>query len=56
MLEPNLLGSRAYIIAQEKVLLLTAAHMDGSLNTPQLSIEEGVIFNGTIEMKKTGVR
>ena len=40
------------IVAKEKVLLLSSAHMDGSLNTPQLSIEEGVIFNGTIEMKK----
>lgn len=40
------------IVAKEKVLLLTSAHMDGSLNTPRLSIEEGVIFNGTIEMEK----
>ncbi len=40
------------IKAKEKVLLLASANMDGSLNTPQLSIEEGVIFNGTIEMKR----
>ena len=40
------------IVAKEKVLLLSSAHMDGSLNTPQLSIEEGVIFNGVIERKK----
>ncbi|MDT7042708.1 polymer-forming cytoskeletal protein [Candidatus Nitronereus thalassa] len=40
------------IVANEKVLLLSSANMDGSLNTPQLSIEEGVIFNGTIEMKR----
>ncbi len=40
------------IIAKEKILLLSSANMDGSLNTPQLSIEEGVIFNGTIEMKR----
>ncbi len=40
------------IEANEKVLLLSSANMDGSLNTPQLSIEEGVIFNGTIEMKR----
>lgn len=40
------------IEAKEKVLLLASANMDGSLNTPQLSIEEGVIFNGTIEMKR----
>lgn len=44
------------IVANEKVLLLSSAHMDGSLNTPQLSIEEGVIFNGTIEMKNSGRR
>ncbi len=40
------------IEAKEKILLLSSANMDGSLNTPQLSIEEGVIFNGTIEMKR----
>lgn len=40
------------IVAKEKILLLSSANMDGSLNTPQLSIEEGVIFNGTIEMKR----
>lgn len=41
------------ITATEKVLLLASANMDGSLNTPRLSIEDGVIFNGTIEMKKS---
>jgi len=40
------------IKANDKILLLSSANMDGSLNTPQLSIEEGVIFNGTIEMKR----
>jgi len=40
------------IKANDKILLLASANMDGSLNTPQLSIEEGVIFNGTIEMKR----
>ncbi len=40
------------IVAKEKILLLSNANMDGSLNSPQLSIEEGVIFNGTIEMKR----
>jgi len=40
------------IHAKDKILLLSSANMDGSLNTPQLSIEEGVIFNGTIEMKR----
>lgn len=41
------------ITATEKVLLLASANMDGSLCTPRLSIEDGVIFNGTIEMKKS---
>ena len=41
------------IHATEKVLLLASANMDGSLNTPRLSIEDGVVFNGTIEMKKS---
>ena len=40
------------IEAKDKVLLLSSAIMDGSLNTPQLSIEEGVLFNGTIAMKR----
>ncbi|MCH8041846.1 MAG: polymer-forming cytoskeletal protein [Nitrospinae bacterium] len=40
------------IVATEKVLLLASANMDGSLCTPRLSIEEGVVFNGTIEMKQ----
>ena len=41
------------ITATEEVLLLASANMDGSLCTPRLSIEDGVIFNGTIEMKKS---
>ncbi|RMH09725.1 MAG: polymer-forming cytoskeletal protein [Nitrospirae bacterium] len=41
------------IVAKEKVVLLASANMDGSLNTPHLSIEEGVVFNGTIQMRKS---
>lgn len=40
------------IKANEKVLLAAAANMNGDLNTPRLTIEDGVIFNGTIEMKR----
>jgi len=40
------------VVATEKVLLLGSANMNGSLCTPRLSIEEGVVFNGTIEMKQ----
>ncbi len=42
------------IVAKEKVQLLATAVMEGSLNTPQLSMENGVILNGTIEMKQNG--
>ncbi len=41
------------VLATEKVLLLATANMDGSLNTPQLSMEEGVVFNGTLEMEQS---
>ena len=40
------------IVAKEKVQLLATAVMEGSLNTPQLSMENGVVLNGTIEMTK----
>lgn len=39
------------IVAKEKVQLLASAVMEGSLNTPQLSMESGVLLNGTVEMK-----
>lgn len=39
------------IFAKDRVQLLATANMDGSVTTPQLAIEEGVIFNATIEMK-----
>jgi len=44
------------IVAKEQVQFLKSAKMDGSLNTPQLSMEEGVQLNGTVEMKPTGKR
>jgi cytoskeletal protein CcmA (bactofilin family) len=40
------------IIATTKVNLLADAVVDGSVQTPVLSIEEGVAFNGTLEMRK----
>ncbi|WP_447969040.1 bactofilin family protein [Nitrospira sp. M1] len=44
------------IVAKEKVQLLATAVMEGSLNTPQLSMENGVVLNGTIEMKTNGAK
>ena len=38
------------IVANEKVQLLSTAIVDGSLHTPQLSMEIGVVFNGDISM------
>ncbi|MEC4674065.1 MAG: polymer-forming cytoskeletal protein [Nitrospirota bacterium] len=38
------------IIAKEKIQLLAPAVMDGSVKTPSLSMEEGVLFNGTCKM------
>ena len=38
------------ITTQDKVQLLSPAVLDGSIMTPSLFMEEGVIFNGTIEM------
>ena len=40
------------ITAREKVQLLAPAVMDGAVFTPSLLIEEGVQFNGTLEMNK----
>ena len=39
------------IVAEDKVQLLSTAIMDGSLKTPQLAMEIGVVFNGNISMK-----
>ncbi len=41
------------IQASHKVHLLPKAVMIGSLNTPTLIIEEGVVFNGKADMSKT---
>ena len=38
------------ISAKEKVRLLSPAILNGSVKTPTLSMEEGVLFNGNIEM------
>lgn len=40
------------ITARDKVQLLAPAIMDGAVFTPSLLIEEGVQFNGTLEMNK----
>ena len=44
------------IVAKEKVQLLSSAVMEGSLNTPQLSMENGVVLNGSVEMKSNASR
>ncbi|MDY6820057.1 MAG: polymer-forming cytoskeletal protein [Deferribacterota bacterium] len=41
------------IIAKERVELYKPANISGVINTPSITIEDGVIFNGTIEMSKT---
>jgi len=38
------------ITTQDKVQLLSPAVLDGSIMTPSLFMEEGVTFNGTIQM------
>ncbi|MFQ5596418.1 MAG: polymer-forming cytoskeletal protein [Nitrospiria bacterium] len=38
--------------ASEKVHLQSTASLSGSLNTPNLVIDQGVTFNGQCEMKK----
>lgn len=44
------------VIAKEKIKLLAPAIMNGSVAAPLLSIEEGVLFNGSLEMKRPEVR
>lgn len=39
------------IEATSQIMLCAPAVVDGSLTTPVLSMEEGVVFNGTLEMK-----
>ena len=38
------------IVAREKIQLMSPAVLDGSVKTPSLSMEEGVLFNGTCAM------
>lgn len=40
------------IVATGKVKLLAPAVLNGSVKAPLLSIEEGVLFNGSLEMSK----
>jgi cytoskeletal protein CcmA (bactofilin family) len=44
------------IVAAEKVKLLAPAVLNGSVKTPMLSMEEGVLFNGSSEMARADVR
>lgn len=44
------------VVAHQKVQLLSTAVMDGSLQTPQLSMDIGVVFNGDISMTSGGER
>lgn len=39
------------IQAKDQIVLCAPAVVQGSLTTPVLSMEEGVVFNGTMEMK-----
>lgn len=39
------------IQAKDQIVLRAPAVVQGSLTTPILSMEEGVVFNGTLEMK-----
>ena len=39
------------IQAKDQIVLCAPAVVQGSLTTPVLSMEEGVVFNGTLEMK-----
>jgi cytoskeletal protein CcmA (bactofilin family) len=43
------------VIAKERVKLRSPAVINGSVNTPLLSMEDGVLFNGGLEMNQ-GVR
>lgn len=38
------------VTAVKKICLLASAHVEGSLATPKISIEEGAVFNGSIQM------
>ena len=38
------------VTAKEKIKLMAPAVLNGGVKTPMLSIEDGVLFNGTLEM------
>lgn len=40
------------IVSQERVKLMAPAVFEGSVKTPSLSMDEGVLFNGTCQMQK----
>jgi len=44
------------MVVKEKVKLLSPAVFNGSVKTPILSVEEGVLFNGNCEMTRAEVR
>ena len=44
------------IVAREKIQLIAPGVLDGTVKTPSLSMEEGVLFNGTCEMGPVGTK
>ena len=44
------------IVAHEKIQLMSPAVLNGSVKSPSLSMEEGVLFNGTCEMGPVGAK
>ncbi len=42
------------IVAKERVKLMSPAVFEGSVKTPSISMDEGVLFNGTCVMPKAG--
>lgn len=44
------------IVAREKIQLMAPAVLNGSVKTPSLAMEEGVLFNGTCEMGPMGTK
>ncbi len=41
------------VVAKEKIKLLAPAVLNGGVKTPMISVEDGVLFNGTLEMTQT---
>jgi len=44
------------VLAKNRVKLLSPAVFDGTITTPLLSMDEGVMFNGSCNMSKKGER